>query len=194
MKGKLALFVLLASAFLLVGCASTGMEPVTKMGGDYRPGPGETTVIFIGKNNPLARGAISRVFDVTTDQNVFVGFVQGGRQLAHKTTPGDHLYMVIGDNGDFIRTKMAGGKTYYIEINPSIGILGPRFYFAGVQKNEQGEKGFQDRKNKLKFWEKTPKAEAKGAAGAQKVRDKYLPKWIQEKGKDSYSLLPPDGM
>ena len=43
----------------------------------------------------------------------FIGILSGKTKVAHLTEPGEKLFMVIGENADFMKATLEAGKTYY---------------------------------------------------------------------------------
>jgi hypothetical protein len=56
-------------------------------------------------------GAVqSSVFELRPDGDKFVGIVSSKTKIAYSTGPGQHLFMVIAENADFMRANLAPGK------------------------------------------------------------------------------------
>ena len=135
MKMKSSILLLIAFSVFLTGCASSKMNPVTSGGEIYKPRENQATIVFM--RTSFFGGAIqSSVFDVTTAENKFVGIVSAFSKVAYKTSPGIHVFMVVGESGDFLRVKFAGGKTYYANVFPRPGFFKARFSLRPVRKHE----------------------------------------------------------
>jgi hypothetical protein len=71
------------------------------------PAPGGSVIIFMRPS--FVGGAIqSSVFELRPDGDKFVGIVSSKTKIAYATEPGPHLYMVTGENADFMRAQSEG--------------------------------------------------------------------------------------
>lgn len=195
MKMKSSILLLMAFSVIMTGCASSKMTPVTGGGEIYKPRENEATIIFM---RPSFFGAAiqSSVFDVTTAENKFVGIVSAFSKVAYKTSPGVHLFMVVGESGDFLRVKFAAGKTYYAVVIPRLGFLKARFSLSPVRRHEMESGKFKDEIEDKNFVENTPESHAWARENGKSIQDKreeYWPKWIRKYGENSYGLSPEDG-
>jgi len=93
---------------LLTGCQSSLM---TKSGtAASTVAPDEATVVFLRASS--FGGAIqSSVYDVTGGQTTFGGIVSAKTSVRMQVPAGEHLFMVIADNADFMNAKLDAGKT-----------------------------------------------------------------------------------
>jgi hypothetical protein len=197
---------LMSLAMLFTGCA-TVMQPVSKTAESYRPADNEATIIFlrstsvlnfpVGGDSQGGCGIRPSVFDVTGEETKFLGKVLCYTQLAYKTNTGEHMFMIVGESADFLRTNLGGGKTYYAVVIGWPGWLYSRFSLNPVQRHEQNQEGFQANKNTFKFVENTPESyawAAKHAAGIEKKRDENMPRWLDKYGTNTFGLTLEDGM
>ena len=90
---------------LLTGCASARMKSVPEAQAPYTLAAGETQVIFMRPS--FFGGAIqSSVFDATDNKDELIGIVSAGTKVRYVTQSGEHLFMVIGENADFMRAYL----------------------------------------------------------------------------------------
>lgn len=194
MKRHVTAFSLIMILIAITGCASSLMQPVPKGPDSYKPAANEATVIFL--RTSYFGGAIqASLFDVTTKDNLFIGIISAGTKLAFKTTPGKHMFMVVGENGDFMPGEFEGGKTYFAIVIPRMGLWKARFSLNPVHKNEMTSE-FQKRRSSVNFVENTPKSEAWAkmhADSIQSKRDQDLPRWHGKADRDKIGLLLEDG-
>lgn len=187
---------LLIGVLLMAGCASSGMQPVTKQAVDYRPASNEATIIFL-RTGFYGGAILASVFDVTNEETKFIGISAKGTQIAYKTTPGKKMFMVVSESADFLRADLAGGKTYYALVTARMGVWRARFSLNPVTKDEQHQDRFQKNRATVKFVENTEKSRAwaeKNAPSIQEKREANMPRWIEKYGTDTYGLSPEDGM
>ena len=127
MKVLKSIFIVLCIGLALSGCASKYMQPVgPERELIYEPSESEAVIIFM---RPSAFGGAvqSTVFDVTTGENILVGIVSSKAKVAHKTTPGEHIFMVVGESADFMGAEVEAGKKYYALVTPRVGVWKARF-------------------------------------------------------------------
>ncbi|WP_209330432.1 hypothetical protein [Lunatimonas salinarum] len=53
--------------------------------------------------------------------NHYLGKFSGPNYFVYEVEPGEHLFWVTSENRDFIEATLEGGKTYFIEVRPTIG-------------------------------------------------------------------------
>lgn len=162
---------------LLVGCASSLMR---KSGAG--PSAVETErvqVIFMRPSN--FGGAIqASVFDLRPDSNQFVGIVSSGTKVAYLTDPGQHRFMVIGENADFMEATLAPGKTYYALVTPRFGWWKARFSLRPVHRAELDGSQSRAWDTDTTFAENTSQSEDWARSHAASIESKktgYLVKW-----------------
>jgi hypothetical protein len=114
---------LLATAILwLAACASTQMTEVPAGQQVTAAAPGKALVYFVRPS--MFGGAIqSTVYD--GDQ--YIGTVSAGTHVAYQAEPGQHMFMVIGENADFMQAELLADKTYSALVAPRMGMWKARF-------------------------------------------------------------------
>ena len=181
---------------MLIGCAGTSnyMQDVTDPNIAYTPAADEAVVVFM-RPSTFAFAIDSGVFDVTTEKNDVIGIVSAKKKLAHRTTPGKHLFMVTGESADFMQADLDAGKTYYALITPRMGAWKARFSLAAVSKDTEPDQ-LKEWKNSC-TWVVTSEATrqwAKENAGSiQRKRDGYIEKWMTKPDAGKPALAPEDG-
>ena len=101
-----ALFLLLLS-----GCQSTLMEPSANQA-QTNAGVGQSQVVFI-RSAFLAKAIQASVYDITSGTPEFIGIVSNDTKVSYMTSPGEHMFMVVGESADFLKATVLEGKTYY---------------------------------------------------------------------------------
>ncbi|HET6806528.1 MAG TPA: hypothetical protein VFH59_13925 [Frateuria sp.] len=112
---------------LLLGLAGCQSSLMTKAGGsEPMPEPGKALVVFLRPSS--FGGAIqSSVYDTGDTKDRFIGIVSTKTKVAYQADPGDHLFMVVAENADFMVAHLDAGKTYYALVSPRIGFWKARF-------------------------------------------------------------------
>lgn len=198
MRRPLALLLLLIGAVMIFsGCAvrSGYMQPA---GPDATVAPesGKAVVVFMRPSR--VGGAVqSTVFDVTTDKNVLIGVVSSKTKVAYQVSPGEHLFMVVGESADFMKADIEAGKTYYAAVTPRMGVWKARFSLRPVTRNEIDSEEVKDWVSACQLVEKTTAADqwAKdNAASIQSKREGYYEKWMSKPEADRPMLQKEDGI
>lgn len=132
-------FVLLAVLVSLAGCAK--MSTVDQSRLVLTPESGKALVYFVRPSLPARdiRGGNEGVAAIYSGDE-FSGFLAPNTHLAVQLSPGKHVFMVIGENTnylravaqgeapDFVRAELLPNKTYFIKVQPkSDGALVSRF-------------------------------------------------------------------
>ena len=182
--------------FLLAGCAGSSkyMRDIPDPDIAYAPAANEAIVVFM-RPSTFGFAIQSGVFDVTTDENEVIGIVSAKKKLAHRTTPGKHLFMVTGETADFMQAELRAGKTYYALVTPRMGAWKARFSLAAVHGDMEPGK-LNEWRNSCTWVETTEATRqwAKQNAGSiQKKREGSIEKWMAKPSADKPTLSPEDG-
>ena len=125
--------LLLAS---LGGCQSSMM--VKAGDSEPMPAPGKALVVFLRPSS--FGGAIqSSVYDTHEGEDTFIGIVSAETKVAYEAEPGDHLFMVVAENADFMIAHLDAGKTYYALVSPRMGLWKARFSLLPIHNRVGAE-------------------------------------------------------
>lgn len=132
--------VLCAALAVLSGCAikSDLMAPAESQ--SVAVEPGKATVVFIRPST--YGGAIqSSVHDTTGGDTEFIGIVSARTSVAYQAEPGERYFMVASEAADFLKADLAAGRTYYVLVEPRMGLWKARFSLKPVRRAfiESGE-------------------------------------------------------
>ena len=166
-------------------CKSANMSEVPPDQLITAPAPDRALIVFMRPSK--YGGAIqASVFD----EDVYVGTVSSGTQVAYQATPGEHMFMLVGESADFMRATLNAGKTYYAVIQARPGFLKARFSF-------RPNNGQMSEAELTKWLDATvqvvPNAEGldwaqKNAESIAQKKAKYLPVW-ENKADESKQIL-----
>jgi hypothetical protein len=146
------------SALGMTGCASRLMKPVDPAAMSTTIAQDEAAIVFFRATS--FGGAIQApVLEVTDNQLRFVAIVSSGAKFLHKTTPGNHLYLIDGEFGYFMESSLEGGKTYYAYVIPKMGWWKARFVFAPVKDSELNSETFKKDLSWCDWYENTPEGQ-----------------------------------
>jgi len=190
-------------AALLSGCASgkhSTPDPVQV----HQPAPQQSMVVFLRPS--VFGGAISSsVFENVGPNEKLIGILGPNEKVAYKCQPGEHQFMVISENADFIQADLAAGKTYYVIITPRMGMWKARFSLHPFKVNP-AEDEFNINSDDLKDWlsecefvQPAPSAHQWATTNAASISEKrfdYWPDWLEKSPEEqrAYSLEPQDGV
>lgn len=193
----------LTLVLMLSGCQSGLM---TKSGKAATVAPAvveDATVVFMRPS--VMGGAIqSSVYDVTGGQTRFGGIVSSKTAVQMHVPAGDHLFMVIGENADFMNASLDPGKTYYVWVRPRMGVWKARFSLIPIHNDPNAKynlqsKDFADWKRDSELVDKTPGADAWYESHKRDIESKrvdYMKKWdrMDADNKAELTLHASDGV
>ncbi|HEX3694211.1 MAG TPA: hypothetical protein VH374_02385 [Polyangia bacterium] len=167
------------AATALCGCAGSikNMSPVANV--NTAAGPQEAVVVFL-RPSGMAFGVQSELFEINQGQPAqLVGIVAAKKKIAYRTTPGPHMFMVIGESADFMEAHLNGGQTYYAVVTPRMGGWKARFSMRPLLPAEPA---------KLPAWlqegewtalnQDSARWAAENAVDVESKRAKYMPQWL----------------
>jgi hypothetical protein len=193
-RGLLLPFALL---FLLAGCAGTvvNMREIPVAQAPAAPDPGKAMIVFM-RPSGLGFAIQSTVYEVEGDQPSLVGIVAAKTRVAHQVAPGKYLFMTIGENADFMTAEVVAGKTYYVKVEPRMGMWKARFGLEPYRLKDLSGTAFAGELNDCKPVVKTADSEAWFKGNLQSIRDKrsdYYSEWMKQDAATRPHLAPDDG-
>lgn len=192
-----------AFALILGGCQSSLMTKSGKAATEAPEVAQQATVVFMRPS--VMGGAIqSSVYDVTGGQTRFGGIVSSKTSVQMHVPSGDHLFMVIGENADFMNATLDPGKTYYVWVRPRMGVWKARFSLIPIHNDPNAKynlqsKDFADWKRDSALVDKTPEADAWYESHKRDIESKrvdYMKKWdrMDAENKAELTLHASDGV
>lgn len=186
---------------LLAGLAGCQSSLMTKAGGsEPRPASGKALVVFM-RPSSLGGAIQSSVYDTAEPENRFIGIVSTKTKIAYQADPGDHLFMVIAENADFMVAHLDAGKTYYTLVAPRMGVWKARFSLLPIHHRADAKYSIQS--DDFRTWMKkttwvtvTPAAEQWYREHEADIKEKkadYMRKWNKADAQQRAELtLPAD--
>lgn len=180
----------------LAGCQSSLMVRSNK--GEPKPEPGKALVVFLRPSS--FGGAIqSSVYDTHDKGDRFIGIVSSKTKIAYQADPGDHLFMVIAENADFMVAHLDAGKTYYTLVSPRMGVWKARFSLLPIHnrpdvKYSTQSSDFREWMDKTAWVDVTPQAERwyrEHAADLQSKKVEYMRRWDTADARQRAELTMP---
>jgi hypothetical protein len=181
---------------LLCGCVSQSSRMVRSSADHNAVPPGKALVVFMRPSR--YGGAIqSTIYDVKQPQDAYLGIVSGKTKIGYVTEPGQHLFMVIGENADFLDAQLEAGKTYYVLVSPRMGMWKARFSLLPIHNDANAKynlksKDFSDWQQDTAWVDKTAEAEqwyAENKGSVEAKKQDYLVKWNARSAADKAELF-----
>jgi hypothetical protein len=167
-----------------------------------KPAEGKALVVFF-RASAYGAAIASSVYSAPDDSTTFLGIVRYKDKVAVQMDPGQHRFMVIAENADFIDAELEAGKTYYVLISPRMGMWKARFSLFPIHDASTDEYNVQSPQfkqwmTKTAFVEIGPAAQAwydENKASVEEKKADYLQKWNKMLPKDRAELVlhPQDG-
>ena len=168
-----------------------------------KPEPGKALVLFM-RPSSVGFAIASSVYDAPDEDTRFIGVVRSKQKMAYQAEPGMHRFMVIAENADFMDATLEAGKTYYVLIQPRMGVWKARFSLFPVHNHADPGDTLQN--PDFAKWNAKTELVATSPAGlawyeenkasvAEKKAD-YLTKWNRMLASDRAELVlhPHDGV
>ena len=199
-NARLACVLLLCLSF-----SAVAKEPLAVHVADQqaKPEPGKALVLFM-RPSSVGFAIASSVYDAPDEDTRFIGVVRSKQKMAYQAEPGMHRFMVIAENADFMDATLEAGKTYYVLIQPRMGVWKARFSLFPVHNHADPGDTLQN--PEFAKWNAKTELVATSPAGlawyeenkasvAEKKAD-YLTKWNRMLASDRAELVlhPHDGV
>ncbi len=194
-RGLTLMLLLIMS--LLSGCAGTvkHMQEVSTNKVMIGPATGKAAVVFL---RPSGMGALvqSSVFEVKANRLQLVGIVAAKTKVVYYVDPGQHLFMVVGENADFMKADLVADRTYYVSVSPRMGLWKARFGLEPIKGNELSSPEFKSSLEECKWVENTAASENWAIANMASIESKraeYYADWSKVPEEEKQRLSMDDG-
>ncbi|YCH21453.1 hypothetical protein M1D96_20490 [Pseudomonas sp. D1-3] len=175
---------MLVVLLMLGGCQSALMVAPSA---DAEPqATADKALVVFMRPSSLGGAVQSSVYDTRAEGNdVFAGVVSSKSKVAYLAEPGEHLFMVVSENADFLAANLEAGKRYYVLVAPRMGVWRARFSLLPIRNDASAKDGlqskqFRDWNESTKWMVIGPKARSWYQDNIESIRARkldYLPKW-----------------
>jgi hypothetical protein len=93
--------------------------------------------------------------------------------VLYKTTPGEHTYVVGGEDSNLLKAELDGGKVYYVKVEPHFGLWKARFTLDPVTAQQTGSPEFKKEFGRCKWYENGPDTQKWFQDNIESLRLKY---------------------
>jgi hypothetical protein len=181
---------LLVCVVILTGCSSNLMVK-SKSNLIENPSSEYATIVFM--RSSFVAGAIGvELFEINNGEFSFVGALPNGSKIAHKTTPGEKVFMAFGGAADFMIAKVEQGNTYYSIVVPNWGTGGfapTPIKLSGSGKAVANSPDFMQWKKSTNLIEKKAGAQAWFETNKKKYEKIYNEYWKRFQNKTDAEKL-----
>ena len=189
--------LLVAFALLLAACAGqvrNMQEPAAAP--PIAPEPGKALVVFM-RPSGFGFAIQSSVFEVEDKQSAsLIGILAAKTKLAYQVEPGRRLFMVIGENADFMSANLEANRTYYAQVAPRMGLWKARFALEPVPRKQLDTSDLRGSLEDCRWVQKTAESEnwaMSNMASIQSKRAEYYKEWADKPESERPQLLAEDG-
>ncbi|MGR9115950.1 MAG: hypothetical protein ACU85E_09305 [Gammaproteobacteria bacterium] len=203
MKRFILIGIVIPVLLLAGGCTSSLMKKSVSDNEVIPAGNPEHAQIIFMRPSSFGGAIQSSVFDLKQEgsqlsDDVFVGIVSANTKVLYDAEPGYHLFMVVGENADFMPAHLQAGKTYYALVTPRMGWWKARFSLKPIHQETLVSDDFHDWFESTDWYENTGESQQWAKKNWQSIQDKkqgYLEKWEQKpkSEKDKLTLKEDDG-
>ena len=137
MRKSLSLISIIVVSIYLSGCAGkvSNMKVIDEKQSPQVLQKGKARVVFF-RPSVVGFAIQSTVYEIKGSSIELIGVLAAKKKLYYDVDEGKHLFMVIGENADFMSAELQKNKTYYVQVVPKMGIWKARFGFKPLQKDE----------------------------------------------------------
>jgi len=196
---RLYLVLLMLVLALMGGCAGTvkHMQPAAlDKTAVVKPDPGKALLVFM-RPSGLGYAVQSSVFKINSGgTSSLVGIVAAKAKVAYPVDPGQHLFMAIGESAEFMTADVQAGKTYYVRVEPRMGLWKARFALEPVKADMLDSAELKNDLADCSWVEMTEDSERwarENMSSVESKRAEYYPKWQAEAADKKAALAAGDG-
>ncbi len=134
LRGMRVLLLVVAVA-LLAGCG--GAPKMVRAEQELKPGHDAALIVFLA---PMPVGGKFQLWD----REHFIGFIEPASSVSYRAQPGEHMFLMRGENWQIVKGRVSAGKTYYIKIEPRVGVGHTSGSRASVEVMDPADKRIKD--------------------------------------------------
>ncbi|MGB5082309.1 MAG: hypothetical protein WBO23_16395 [Burkholderiales bacterium] len=195
-------FPIIMGALLSYGCGSAPGRSAAQPSATVRPLPGKTLVVFVRALSSDATSVDYRrspVFEIGSGASApeLVGILPVRTMLAYQMNPGKHLFMVVGENADFMTADVVAGTTYYVLVTGRVATRTAFYALRPVTRREQNSNEFRELVASSKWVERTTEWDAWAIANRGFVTSRQSESyraWLRKADSEKQHLRPDDGV
>lgn len=165
--------LLLLSVSLLNGCI-IGAATTKKIRPPGEVPEGMARIIFLSP-----KALYGEIVDVTHGKPILLGVPNKKDVLPLDFPPGQYIFMIAGENGDFMPATLEPNRVYYSLVQRRYGIVEGRYGLWPIRTGNQGD--YQLESKKVQKWLKKPRY--------VKPNPEYMEYWGREKYLKKYEYL-----
>ena len=191
---RLRISVLLVSMIALTqlfGCASPNMK-LSQPANAIEQAPQDKVLVTFIRPSRLGFAISAAVYD---GEN-FIGFVPYQTRLDYLAEPGEHIFMVVSEAGDFMKADLLAGKQYFVKVVPRMGAWRARFSILPIHKADLATPEVQQWIQEAKPVENIEAAyewAKENQPSAMHKKEVYFEKWMEKDEQARPYLAPDDG-
>ena len=141
--------------------------------------PADSVLVFL-RPSGIGYAGQSEVFEIREGQPArLVGIVAAKKKVAFRTTPGTHMFMVVGESADFMEARLAANQTYYALVTPRMGWWKARFSLRPLLPEENAKlPEWLEEAQWAELNEDSARWAAENSADIEAKRAKYMRAWM----------------
>lgn len=190
-------YIVIILPTLLFGCAGTVKHmqtvPLNKI--VSAPDQGRSMLVFL-RPSGMGYAIQSSVFEIVDDKPSLVGILAAKKKVSFQVEPGEHLFMVIGENADFMTAKLEENKTYYAIVVPKMGWWKARFSLRPIHVDQLNSSNLRSWLKGCEWVEKSSTSQLWANNNMPSIKSKfhiYYSDWMSKSWSDKPKLLLQDG-
>lgn len=168
---KVLLSALAVVCLFAAGCMTKLMQPTAAPPVTGAVQSDQAAIVFF-RSSGLGGGVQAPVVESVDNDVRYVGIVSSKMKLLHKTTPGKHYYVVGGEDANLLEADLEGGKIYYVDIEPKMGIFKARFIFVPITAAELSSESFLKDLAACAWYTNNPEGKAWFDSNYESLKDK----------------------
>jgi hypothetical protein len=125
--------LLIVSVFAVIaqGCAATSPYMIPKKGGTLGAASGDKAQVVFVRPSSFAKGIACAILDA---DGTYLGEAVPAAYFPVTLKPGSHTFVAWSEGTHAMKADLAPGKTYYVEVSPSMGVWSARFHLKAIRK------------------------------------------------------------
>lgn len=163
------------------------------------PAEGKAVVVFFrpATGTAFIDGARHTLFEIKEshpDPQPF-GIGGGGTKIAYHIEPGKHLFMVVGENAEYMTADLLPNSTYHVTVAVSAGRWRARYALRKTDAQDLASNDFKELLASSRWTESSATAQTWAASNMPSIKRRhaqYYSLWTSKPESERAALLPND--
>lgn len=168
---KILTFISLFLLLCISACSSKLMSPVQH--DQIRQLDENTSRITFYRSSIIGSAVQAPIVEAINNDIKFCGIASSSTRFHYLVNPGEHTFVVGGENGSILKADIVPGKNYYVQVIPMLGLWKARFCLEPMSRKQLEDPEVKDEIQKCDLVQANSAAKSWFKENYSSMKDKF---------------------